>query len=116
VKPELPSCGQPSAQVERAQKAIPSDADLWAAVALLKATADPTRLKILFALSAGELCVTDLARILGVSESAVSHQLRVLRQANLVAGRRLGQRVFYRLADDHVREILADALAHARES
>ena len=115
MKPEVPSCGVPASHVERARQAIPKDADLEAAVALLKATADPTRLKILAALSAGELCVTDLARILEVSESAVSHQLRVLRQANLVAGRRRGRQVFYRLADDHVREILADALEHARE-
>jgi len=118
VKPEAPTCGVHALHPEliiRARAAIPDEEATRAASVLLKAIADPTRLKILAALTAGELCVCDLASLLGMSESAVSHQLRVLRQANLVAWRRAGRQVFYRLADDHVREILDAALEHARE-
>ncbi len=118
MKPEAPACGVHALhpeRVERAKAAIPEEEDTRAAVALLKALADPTRFRLLAALTASELCVCDLARLLGMSESAVSHQLRVLRQANLVAWRREGRQVFYRLADDHVRKLLAAALEHARE-
>ena len=118
VESEAPSCGVHALhpeRIRRARAAIPDEAATRLASTLLKAIADPTRLRILAALSAGELCVCDLASLLGMSESAVSHQLRVLRQANLVAWRRSGRQVFYRLADDHVREILGAALEHARE-
>ena len=118
MKPEAPTCGVHALHpdlIARARAAIPDEEATRAASVLLKAIADPTRLKLLAALTAGELCVCDLASLLGMSESAVSHQLRVLRQANLVAWRRAGRQVYYRLADDHVREILDAALEHARE-
>ena len=83
---------------------------------MFAAFADPTRFRILEALSAGELCVCDLASLGSVSQSAISHQLRLLRERGLVTFRRDGNRAVYRLADDHVRTMLAQGLAHADES
>ncbi|MFW8602005.1 ArsR/SmtB family transcription factor [Desulfobacterota bacterium M19] len=82
---------------------------------LFKAMADPTRLKIVRALERGEMCVCDLAAYLEVSESAVSHQLRFLRQLHLVANRREGAVLYYRLDDHHVSELVNLALIHVRE-
>ena len=82
---------------------------------LYKALGDPTRLKIVLALEQGEMCVCDLAVFLGISESAVSHQLRVLRQLHLVTNRREGQVLYYRLDDDHVSQLIQTALEHIRE-
>ncbi|WP_330848611.1 ArsR/SmtB family transcription factor [Thermus thermamylovorans] len=103
-------------RVERARAALPGEAVLQEASLLLKALADPTRMRLLLALrAAGELCVCDLALLVGVSVSAVSHQLRLLRQARLVAFRREGKQVYYRLADAHVAQLLEGALEHAEE-
>jgi DNA-binding transcriptional ArsR family regulator len=78
--------------------------------------ADPTRARILQALGlAPELCVGDLALVLDLSVSALSHQLRLLRERGVVARRKSGRIAFYSLADEHVRHVLADALAHAAE-
>ncbi len=82
---------------------------------LFKALGDPTRLRIVKALEFGEMCVCDLAAFLGISESAVSHQLRTLRQLQLVANRREGPILYYRLNDDHVSGLVALALAHVKE-
>lgn len=82
-------------RVEKARAALPKEGVLQEAVLLLKALADPTRMRLLLALkAAGELCVCDLALLAGVSVSAVSHQLRLLRQARLVAFRREGKQVY----------------------
>ncbi len=102
-------------RIEEAKAQISPDAEVQAASTLLKALADPTRMRLLLAMRAGELCVCDLATLLQMSESAVSHQLRVLRNANLVAWRREGRQVYYRLADEHVEAILNMALEHGRE-
>ena len=82
---------------------------------LFKVFSDPTRLRILGALAGGELCVCDIGAVLGSSQSAVSHQLAVLRAARLVAYRREGKTVYYRLADDHVGLLLKVGLDHASE-
>ena len=82
---------------------------------LLKLFGDPTRAKLLHALELHELCVCDLAALLGVTKSAVSHQLKALRLANLVKPRREGQVVYYSLADGHVRAILEMGFEHIRE-
>jgi len=79
------------------------------------ALGDPARAKILYALAQEELCVCDLAEVVGVTESAVSHQLRILRALGLVKYRRDGRVVYYSLADDHVRSLLAQGLDHAEE-
>jgi len=76
---------------------------------------DPTRVRILDALSAGELCVCDIASLAGISESAVSHQLRLMRGMRLVRPRRSGRLVFYALDDHHIIELLKQALTHVEE-
>jgi DNA-binding transcriptional ArsR family regulator len=82
---------------------------------IFSALSDPTRFRILAALSDDELCVCDLAAICGISQSGVSHQLRLLRDRRLVVFRREGQRAVYRLADEHVRTLIAQGLEHADE-
>jgi DNA-binding transcriptional ArsR family regulator len=82
---------------------------------LFKAMGDPTRLRILLALEQGEMCVCDLAAYLEISESAVSHQLRMLRQLYLVANRREGPILYYSLNDEHIARLLAIGLEHVRE-
>jgi DNA-binding transcriptional ArsR family regulator len=76
---------------------------------------NPTRLKIVMALKSGEMCVCDLAAFIGLSESAVSHQLRRLKDLALVRNRRAGQILYYSLDDDHVSDLLEIGLAHIRE-
>ena len=107
-------CTHPEA-VARARRAVPDDGCVEEASALLKAVADPTRLRMLSALAAEELCVHDLALVAGVSESGASHQLRLLRAHRLVTARKLGRTVYYRLADEHVTRLIANAVEHARE-
>lgn len=103
--------------MEVARAALPKEEVLQEATLLLKALSDPTRMRLFLALkAAGELCVCDLALLAGVSVSAVSHQLRLLRQARLVAFRREGKQVYYRLADAHVARLLELALEHAEEN
>lgn len=85
-------------------------------VATFDLLADPTRARILHALSlADELCVCDLAWLLGLSQSGLSHQLRLLRERRAVERRRAGRIVYYRLRDRHIRRLISDALRHARE-
>ncbi len=83
--------------------------------ALFKAMGDPNRLRILWALDQGEMCVCDLAQFVGITESAVSHQLRQLRQLFLVSNRREGPILYYRLNDSHVSALIHMALEHLRE-
>jgi ArsR family transcriptional regulator, lead/cadmium/zinc/bismuth-responsive transcriptional repressor len=81
-----------------------------------KVLGDPTRVRILDALATGELCVCDLAALLGLSESAVSHQLRLLRSLRLVRPRRAGRMVFYALDDDHIISLFREGLRHVQEA
>ncbi len=76
---------------------------------------DPTRVRILDALSGGELCVCDIASLVGISESAASHQLRLLRNSRLVRPRRAGRLVYYAIDDHHILELLRQALTHVEE-
>lgn len=99
---------------EAREKAL-SAAECERAAALFKTMGDPNRLRIVWALSEGEMCVCDLAALLDCSESAVSHQLRLLRQMALVSNRRQGQVLYYRLSDDHVHALIHVALEHVRE-
>lgn len=105
-----------AAAVGEAKSSVPDASRLSGVAETFSALGDPTRLTILFALSRRELCVCDLAAVTGVSQSAVSHQLRLLRQLRLVAFTRDGRRAVYRLADDHVRDLLAIGLEHESES
>lgn len=82
---------------------------------VFRVLADPTRISIIHALSVAELCNSDLAAILGISESAVSHQMRGLRLMKLVTAEKRGRMVYYRLTDTHIRHIFEDTLRHVRE-
>ena len=81
-----------------------------------KALGDPTRVRMLSALSRAELCVCDLATLLGATEPAISHQLRLLRSLRVVRARRDGRMVFYRLDDDHIVRLLSQGRAHVEET
>ncbi|PSQ96878.1 MAG: transcriptional regulator [Bacteroidetes bacterium SW_9_63_38] len=94
---------------------LPDAALVTPTVQLLKGFADTTRLRILCLLRDREVCVHEIVDALDMTQSAVSHQLRVLRDARLVGHRRDGRHVYYRLADDHVRELLENALSHGAE-
>ena len=83
---------------------------------LYKVFGDSTRVKILYALLEAEMCVCDIAALLSMTQSAISHQLRVLKQTKLVRSRRAGKTVFYALADDHVRTILSMGMEHVEEN
>ena len=102
-------------RVARVQLALPEQRLLLGAAEIFKMLADPNRLLLLLALSDEELCVCDLAELVGTSASAVSHQLRLLRTARLVKYRREGKMVYYRLDDEHVGRLLQEGLTHAEE-
>ena len=101
--------------VNKAREGRTDDTVLEEAAALLGVISDPTRLKIMDALRLGELCVCDLAAVLSMSISAVSHQLRLLRAVRLVRGRRVGKVVFYTIHDGHVEKLMDMALEHCRQ-
>lgn len=107
-------CVHPQA-VAAVRAALPDVQCAEQASAFLKQMADPTRLRILSALNISELCVCDLAAVVGISESAVSHQLRMLRTGRVVTYRKEGRVVYYRLLDGHVTTMIESALDHARE-
>lgn len=101
--------------IEDVRKAMADDAHITALAELFKLLGDGTRVRMLLALARRELCVCDLTSIIGMSQSAVSHQLRYLRAAKLVRYRKEGKNVFYSLDDDHVTGLLMQGLEHIRE-
>ena len=94
---------------------LPEEEDLYDLAELFKVFGDTTRIRILYALFESEMCVCDIAELLNMSQSAISHQLRVLKQARLVRFRREGKTVYYFLADEHVRTILGQGMEHIEE-
>jgi DNA-binding transcriptional ArsR family regulator len=103
-----------AARVLRAQQHDPPPRSLHALSRFFKALGDPSRLRIVLALAQDEMCVCDLAAYLAISESAVSHQLRKLRDLAIVRSRRDGQVLYYSLDDDHVATLVAQALVHVQ--
>lgn len=101
--PDIPHLDMPAADV------------LYSLADLFKTFGDPTRLRILYTLSKQELCVCDIAEVLNMTQSAISHQLRVLKQSALVKFRREGKTIYYSLADDHVATMLLQGLEHVNE-
>lgn len=102
-------------EVARAAQAMPDEERLYELADFFKVFGDSTRIKILYALIASEICVQDLSELLGLNQSAVSHQLRILKQTGLVKYRKDGKYVFYSLDDDHVTQILTQGMAHLFE-
>lgn len=94
---------------------MPSENELYDLAELFKVFGDSTRIRILFVLFEAEVCVCDLAEALNMTQSAISHQLKILKQSKLVKNRREGKSVFYSLADGHVRTIIAQGIEHIGE-
>ena len=101
--------------VDQVRQVLPPDEVLSDLADLFKIFGDSTRIKILYALLRSELCVCDIADLLGLTQSAISHQLRVLKQSRLVVSRREGKTIFYSLADAHISSIFGQALEHIQE-
>ena len=97
------------------RKLMPDEDALYDLAELFKVFGDSTRIRILYVLFESEVCVCDLAEALGMSQSAISHQLRILKQNKLVRSRRDGKQVYYALADDHVKTILGQGMEHVME-
>ncbi len=101
--------------LEKVRKDLPTDELLCDLADLFKLFGDTTRIKILYALLESEMCVCAIADLLGMTQSAISHQLRILKDANLVGNRREGKTIYYFLSDDHVRTIIAQGFDHLIE-
>jgi DNA-binding transcriptional ArsR family regulator len=103
-------------KVKKVQKEMLHEKAVGTISDMFKALGDQTRLRVLYALSKEELCVCDLSNLLGMTISAISHQLRILRNLRLVKSRRQGKIVYYSLDDDHVLKLLEVGVKHAEES
>ena len=101
--------------VNQVRDKMPQEESFYDLAELFKVFWDSTRIRILWALHEAEMCVCDIAVLLNMTQSAISHQLRVLKQANLVKNRKEGKVVYYSLVDDHVREIFDQGLIHINE-
>ena len=101
--------------VYKVREKMPQEETLYDLAELFKVFGDSTRIKILWALDESEMCVCDIAFLLNMTQSAISHQLRVLKQAELVKSRREGKIVFYSLEDEHVKQIFDQGLEHILE-
>jgi len=102
-------------KVDELRHGLPDDDTLARLADLYKVFGDGTRIRILYVLFESEVCVCDIARLLGMTQSAVSHQLRILKQASLIRSRRDGKTIFYSLADDHVTTLLRMGMEHVTE-
>jgi len=102
--------------VDKVKKKMPDEAELYDLSDFFKVLGDSTRMKLIWALDESEMCVCDLAVLLSMTKSAISHQLSSLKQANLVKFRKEGKVVFYSLSDDHVKAIFEKGLEHIKEN
>ena len=98
--------------IEQVQRNMPDDADIEKVVSFYKVLADKTRLRILYAIKEQEMCAGDIAVLLDMTKSAVSHQLAVMRNMHQIKSRRDGKNVFYSLDDEHIVDILEEAMVH----
>ncbi|MEG6616976.1 metalloregulator ArsR/SmtB family transcription factor [Peptococcaceae bacterium 1198_IL3148] len=101
--------------VNQVRAKMPEEETLYDLAELFKVFGDSTRIKILWALDEAEMCVCDIAALLNMTQSAISHQLRVLKQAKLVKNRKEGKVVYYSLDDEHVKQIFNQGLVHINE-
>ena len=116
--PEIPICGEECIHeeiVEKVDQELPCDEILYDLAELFKIFGDTTRIKILYVLAEDEMCVCDIAAVLGMNQSAISHQLKVLKDNNLVGNRREGKTIYYYLADEHVRSMIGQGFEHLTE-
>lgn len=101
--------------VQRVRQEMPDEDPVYEVSELFKVFGDSTRARIICALSVSEMCVCDLSALLSMSQSAISHQLRILKQARMVKSRRSGKVVYYALADEHIRKLFDIAFEHVME-
>lgn len=101
--------------IQKVRKKMPAEDELYALADFYKVFGDATRIKILYVLLESQMCVCDLAELLNMTQSAISHQLRVLKQMKLVKNRREGKTVYYSLADGHIQAIISQGMEHIRE-
>ena len=101
--------------VKIVNETMPEETELYDLAELFKVFGDSTRIRILFVLFEAEVCVCDLAQVLNMTQSAISHQLRILKQSRLIKSRRDGKTVFYSLADEHVRTVIGMGMEHITE-
>ena len=101
--------------VNAVNKKMPDEDVLYDLAELFRVFGDSTRIKILYVLFESEMCVCDIAQLLGMKQSAISHQLKNLKQARLITSRREGKSIFYSLSDDHVRSMISQGLEHIEE-
>lgn len=102
-------------KVDLVRRAMETDDAMLKLAGTFKVLGDPTRTKIIFALAKSELCVCDVATLLGISQSATSHQLRVIRNMDLVRYRKDGRIAYYSLNDDHIRNLFSEGLRHVKD-
>lgn len=115
---ETPSCEYMHIHedlVKKVEESMPLTEELFDLAELFKIFGDTTRIKILYVLFEAEMCVCDIAQVLNMTVSAISHQLRILKQARLVKFRKEGKSVFYSLADDHIKKIIDNGIEHINE-
>lgn len=115
---DLPNCEYMhthSEVVDKVNENMPDEEILYDLAELFKVFGDSTRIKILYVLFEAEMCVCDIAQVLNMTPSAISHQLKVLKNSHLIKFRRDGKSIFYSLADDHVRAILGQGMEHICE-
>ena len=109
------SCEVHENLVKIVNETMPDETELYDLAELFKVFGDTTRIKILYVLFESEMCVSDMAECLNMTQSAISHQLRILKQNRLVKNRRDGKSVFYSLADSHVKTIISQGMEHILE-
>ena len=115
---QAPHCGymhRHEEVIQRVNQEMPEEETLFDLAELFKVFGDSTRIRILYALFQSEMCVCDIAQLLGMTQSAISHQLQTLKKSKLVKYRRQGKTVFYSLADAHVRAIIGQGMEHVTE-
>ena len=118
ASPEIQCCDYMHAHpdlVQQVKAQMPPEEQLYDLADLFRVFGDTTRIKILYVLFESEMCVCDIAQLLGMTQSAISHQLRILKQSRLIKFRREGKTVFYSLADNHVRTIIGQGADHLSE-
>lgn len=118
MKEEIEACGCTvihQDKIDKVRKGMPKEETLYDLAEVFKVFGDSTRIKILYSLFRNEMCVCDIASIVGTTQSAISHQLRVLKQAKLVKYRKEGKVVYYSLDDEHVKSIFNEGLKHIEE-
>ena len=112
------TCAEPfihEDSVERVRAQMPEEEAVYEVAELFKVLGDSTRTRIICALSISELCVCDLSNLLNMSQSAISHQLRILKQGRIVKNRRAGKAVYYSLDDEHIKSLFSIAFDHVME-